>query len=255
MKNIRMTLQYDGARYAGWTRPETDGFEKTVSGRITAVLGRMTGEEIRLSAGAKTEPGVHALAQTVSFETSSALSPDELRFGLNHYLPQDIAVLSCEEAPERFRADLNARSRTYEYRICTARVCDPFRAPYCAHLYPAPDTEAMEAASELLLGTHDFSGFSGENRKKSKKKKTQKEVLELRTAPDPEFSDLLLITLTADDFLRQMPSRIIGTLLEAGAHLRSPESVRGILDGQEKAEALCDPRGLLLRCVSYSSEP
>ena len=109
MQNIRLTLQYNGTRYLGWQRPPKDGFEKTVSYKIISALRRMTGEDIFLHAGAKTEPGVHALSQTVSFLTEAAFSPEQFRAELNRFLPQDIAVLSAEAAPERFRADLNAK--------------------------------------------------------------------------------------------------------------------------------------------------
>ena len=114
MQNIRLTIQYDGTRYLGWQRPEKDGLRRSVSYKINEILNRMTGEDIAIHAGARTDPGVHALAQTISFQTDTALCPEEFIHGLNRYLPRDIAVLTAENAPERFRADLNAVSRTYE---------------------------------------------------------------------------------------------------------------------------------------------
>lgn len=156
MQNIRLTLQYNGTRYLGWQRPPKDGFEKTVSYKITSALRGITGEDIILHAGAKTEPGIHAMAQTVSFQTGSDLAPEQFRRNLNQYLPQDIAVLDAAAAPDRFRADLNARSRTYEYRICTAPVYDIFTYGYSAHLFPAPDIDVMKKAAAMLIGRHDF---------------------------------------------------------------------------------------------------
>ena len=126
MANIKLTLQYDGTRYLGWTRPEKDGYNKTVSYRLSSVLEKMTGSPVTLHAGAKTEPGVHALEQTVSFVTEAFSDIEMLHQDLDHYLPMDIRILHCEAVPERFRADLNARSRTYEYRICTAPVYNIF---------------------------------------------------------------------------------------------------------------------------------
>ena len=113
MQNIKLTLQYDGTRYLGWQRPQRDGHEKTVSYKLASVLKKMTGEDIVLHAGAKTEPGVHAAGQTVSFHTESDFSPEQCRVELNRYLPQDIAILEASAAPERFRADISAVSRTY----------------------------------------------------------------------------------------------------------------------------------------------
>lgn len=228
MQNIRLTLQYNGTRYLGWQRPPKDGFEKTVSYKIISALRRMTGEDIFLHAGAKTEPGVHALSQTVSFLAEAAFSPEQFRSELNRFLPQDIAVLSAEAAPERFRADLNAKSRTYEYRICTEPVCDIFTAEYTAGIFPCPDISLMETASSLLKGRHDFSSFSGARRKKG----TEKTLFDIRfdhvketTFPASKDTDTLVISLTADDFLYQMPLRIVSVLLEIGMQKRTADVI------------------------------
>ena len=176
---------------------------------------------------------------------------------LNRYLPQDIAVLNASAASERFRADLSAVSRTYEYRVCTASVYDVFSAPYTAHLpldeYTAEDAgtildrNAMQEAAALLIGRHNFRGFCGAR----SKKKTEKEILEIRITHEAEH--FFAITLTADDFLFRMPSLIMGTLMEVGVGKRTPESIRDILEGREKAAALCEAKGLLLKSVSYDN--
>lgn len=243
MKNFKLILQYDGTRYLGWQRPEKDGYHKTVSFRIASVLRRMTGEDITLHAGASTEPGVHALAQTVSFRTASGLPADEIFHGLNRYLPLDIAVRSCEEMPERFQADLGTVSRTYEYRVCTEPVYDIFSARYTDFIFPGPDVTLMERAAGYLTGTHDFRNFSGSRKKKG----TVKTILDIRFSR----TDALIITMTADGFLNRMPSLLIGALLETGLKKRPPESIINILEGKEKAEALCNPKGLLLRSIQY----
>lgn len=268
MQNIRLTLQYDGTRYLGWQRPQKDGHEKTVSYKLASVLKKMTGEEITLHVGAKTEAGVHAASQTVSFQTNCAISPEQFYTELNRYLPQDIAVLNASAASERFRADLSAISRTYEYRVCTASVYDVFSAPYTAHLpldeYNAEeagailakhtsskgatlDRNAMQEAAALLIGRHNFRGFCDAR----SKKKTEKEILEIRITHEAEH--FFAITLTADDFLFRMLSLIMGTLMEVGVGKRTPESIRDILEGREKAAALCEAKGLLLKSVSYDN--
>ena len=254
MQNIRLTLQYNGTRYLGWQRPPKDGFEKTVSYKIISALRRMTGEDIFLHAGAKTEPGVHALSQTVSFLTEAAFSPEQFRAELNRFLPQDIAVLSAEAAPERFRADLNAKSRTYEYRICTDPVCDIFTAEYTAGIFPCPDISLMETASSLLKGRHDFSSFSGARRKKG----TEKTLFDIRfdhvketTFPASKDTDTLVISLTADDFLYQMPLRIVSVLLEIGMQKRTADVIPLIFSGKETSSVTCETKGLLLTSIKY----
>lgn len=254
MQNIRLTLQYSGTRYLGWQRPPKDGFEKTVSYKITSALRGITGEDIVLHAGAKTEPGVHAMAQTVSFQTGSDLAPEQFRRNLNQYLPQDIAVLDAASAPDRFRADLNARSHTYEYRICTAPVYDIFTYGYSAHLFPAPDIDVMKKATAMLIGRHDFGCFSGVRKKKG----TEKDLLDIRfettgktNASVSENGDSLTIILTASDFLYQMPLRLVSLLLEIGQGLRTLESIQDIFSGKERTVISCDAKGLILRSVQY----
>lgn len=254
MQNIRLTLQYSGTRYLGWQRPPKDGFEKTVSYKITSALRGITGEDIVLHAGAKTEPGIHAMAQTVSFQTGSDLAPEQFRTNLNQYLPQDIAVLDASAAPDRFRADLNARSRTYEYRICTAPVYDIFTYGYSAHLFPAPDIDVMKKAAAMLIGRHDFGCFSGVRKKKG----TEKDLLDIRfettgktNSSVSENGDSLTIILTASDFLYQMPLRLVSLLLEIGQGLRILESIHDIFSGKERTVISCDAKGLILRSVQY----
>lgn len=250
MANIRLTLQYDGTRYLGWHRPEKDGYNKTISYRLTSVLESLTGSSVTLRAGAKTEPGVHALEQTVSFMTDSFSDMELLHQELDHYLPMDIRILHCETASERFRADLNARSRTYEYRICTSPVQNIFTSAYTSHIFPVPDITAMETAADYLKGRRDFRFFSAARKKKG----TEKELQEITFQKSDDIdhgSDTLIISLTANDFLYRMPSLIIGTLLEIGQGKRRPESIVHILDGTEKAGAPCEAKGLLLKSVQY----
>ena len=112
MPNIKLTLQYDGTRYLGWTRPAADGYAKTISYRISSVLQKMTGEDITLFAGAKTAPGVHALCQTVNFHTESPFSDTYFLSKLNEYLPKDIHILSSEIVSDR-TASVPPLSKTY----------------------------------------------------------------------------------------------------------------------------------------------
>ena len=244
MQNIRLTLQYDGTRYLGWSRPEKNGQHKSVSYKITEILKKLTGEDIVLFGGAKTDPGVHALAQTASFRTASGHSPGHFREVLNEYLPRDIAILDAVSMPERFRADLNAVSRTYECRICTAPVYDIFTAGYQTHIFPAPDVEAMKQAADFLTGKHDFRAFTPVKKKKGT-------VRNLCAISFRQTKELLTIRITADDFLCQMPAVIAGTLLETGRGLRAPESIQDIFTGTEKAGAPLDAKGLLLQDIQY----
>lgn len=244
MQNIRLTIQYDGTRYLGWQAAGERWSPAFRTYKINEILNRMTGEDIAIHAGARTDPGAHALAQTISFQTDTALCPEEFLHGLNRYLPRDIAVLTAENAPERFRADLNAVSRTYECRICTSEIYDIFTAGFTAHCSPAPDIKLMEAAASLLTGRHDFRAFSSGRKKKG----TEKSVLDIRFF---QGASCLTIQITADDFLHQMPALIAGTLIECGSGKRSPECIPAIFGGTEKAGDPAEAKSLLLKNIQY----
>lgn len=244
MQNISLILQYDGTRYLGWSRPEKDGQHKSISYKISEIIKKLTGEDIILYGGARTDPGVHALAQTASFRTGSEIAPDIFRKTLNQYLPRDIAVLKARSMPGRFRADLNAASRTYECRICTLPVYNVFTAKYESHIFPAPDVELMKQASVFLTGKHDFRPFTPARKKKGT-------VRELYAVTFHQTGELLTIRITADDFLYQMPAVIAGTLLETGLGLRPPRSIEQIFSGTEKAGVPLEAKGLLLQKIHY----
>ena len=253
MQNIRLTIQYDGTRYLGWQRPAKDGRQRSVSYKLSEILQKTTGEATVLHAGAKTEPGVHALAQTVSFETDSSLTAREFQDILNQYLPMDIAVLDAAPAPSRFRADLSALSRTYEYRIRCSRIYDVFRMKYEAHLCPGPDIRAMEKAAGFLRGRHDFRVFSDARKKAA----TEKEISDIAFHTSGEC---LSILITADDFLNRMPRYMVSTLLEAGFHRFAPEEIPAFLEGRQPAGSIAckkqageffSPKALLLKNIQY----
>lgn len=256
MHNIMMTLQYDGTKYLGWTRPRKDGYSKTVSYRINTVLANITDEPVCVYAGAHTDPGIHALAQCISFCTDSSFSPEELLRETNRFLPSDIKITSARAVPERFRADLNALKQIYEYRICTAPVYDIFTSAYTEHIFPEPDIRLMEKAAELLTGTHDFRFFS----KIRGKKKTEKTIEEIRFIRPENDPNMLIISITANDFLCRMPSSLTAVLLEIGTGKRKPESINDIFTGtdspsycsqQGKEGAFFNTKGLLLKNIIY----
>ncbi len=249
MRNIKLTIEYDGTRYQGWQRPGKKDNSATISGKIIETFYKMTGESIELFGGAKTEPGVHAAAQIASFKTNCALSVETIRQELNHYLPQDISILSAAEMPERFHAGLNARSQTYLYRIDCAPVENVFTRKYLYHTVSRLNVDDMRQAAELFTGIHDFKNFSTGKSKKS----TEKELFEIsilvpsETPSGTEFQ----ILLKGNDFLRQMPRLIVGTLLDIGTGQRSISCIERIFSGEESSPPPASAHGLCLTMVDY----
>lgn len=245
MRNIKLVLQYDGTRYSGWQSQEHE--ENTIQGRLTAVLSRLTGEEIHLAGSGRTDAGVHAAGQIANFRTESPLSCQELLASLNHYLPEDIAVLSAEEADPRFHSRLNAVRKTYRYRIWNSSVPNVFERKYLFTVEDALDESAMKEAAALLCGTHDYKAFSSCRRgKKSTVRTVERIVLERKGSE-------LDLSFTGNGFLYHMVRILTGTLIEVGLHQKQPEDMTKILASlrRENAGFTAPAQGLCLMSVEY----
>lgn len=244
MHNIKLTLEYDGSRYQGWQRLGKGESTNTVANKLLDVIHKMTGEDVELFCGARTEVGVHAYAQAVNFKTTSDMKPYEIQHYLNRYLPMDIAVLSAEEMPERFHAALGVKSITYLYRIAIGTVPSVFDRKYTYYAFKEPDLAVMQQAALSLAGNHDFKNFSTVKKSKS----TEKELYDIKVYGDAQE---IQITLRAKDFLHNMPRMIIGTLLDIGLGKRKKECIEAIFTGEAAASAPCDPKGLFLQEIEY----
>ena len=136
MRNIRLTIEYDGSRYQGWSRLGKEESNNTVSNKIIEVLRKMTDEYIiELNCGCRTEVGVHAYAQVANFKTGSDMDILDIKHYLNRYLPMDIAITNVEDVPDRFHAQLNATSKTYVYRMTIDDVPSVFDRKYTYHCF------------------------------------------------------------------------------------------------------------------------
>ena len=157
MRNIRLDIAYDGTRYQGWQRQA--GTDNTIQGKIEQALSRILGESIEISGSGRTDACVHARGQVANFHCQSAMPAEEILAELRKYLPEDIGILSCRDVSERFHARLNAREKTYEYRIWNSEMPCVFERRYVYVMPEKLDLKAMEAAAAHLLGTHDFGAF------------------------------------------------------------------------------------------------
>lgn len=246
--NIRIILQYEGTRYDGWQRQGNT--DNTVQGRLEAVLSRMAGGPVEVAGSGRTDKGVHAAGQVANFhlpDRESGWDPAEVRACLNKYLPEDIRVLSACEAAPRFHSRLNAKGKTYCYRVETGEKRDVFsRRQVCALGQPL-DLAAMRRAAGYLEGTHDFRGFSSLKRFKKSTVRIMESVEIQTDGTETAFF------YTGDGFLYNMVRIVTGTLVEVGLGLRSPESVEEILRTGDRALAgrTMPPEGLTLMSVSY----
>lgn len=246
MRNIKLTIEYDGSRYQGWQRLGKGESTNTIANKIIEVVKKMTNEDIELFCGARTEVGVHAYAQTANFKTTSDMRLYEMKQYLNRYLPMDIAITDIEEKPERFHASLNATSKIYMYRMVIGEVPSVFDRKYTYYSFKKPDVDAMKQAALLLVGKHDFKDFSTVKKSKS----TEKELYDIDIYADDEE---IQFTIHGNDFLHNMPRMIISTLIDIGLGNRKKEEIEDILNPASKAvgSAPCDPKGLYLQEVLY----
>ncbi len=247
MRNIKLTIQYDGTRYKGWQKQ--DNTEMTVQGKVEAVLNRMTGEDIEVTGSGRTDAGVHAMGQVANFKTESSFSLKEIKDFLYTYLPDDIVVAYAEEVDERFHSRYNAASKKYMYRIWNDKYHNPFWRKYAVHVQESLNIKEMKKAAEYLIGEHDFSSFTT---LKSKKKSKVRNIYSIEITKNDSLID---IVVHGNGFLYNMVRIIVGTLLEVGLGNMKADKVKEILDKQDRkyAGSTAIAKGLYLLEVEYDS--
>lgn len=248
MRFFKLTLAYDGTNYAGWQwQPNLP----TVQGALETALKSVTGESIRIIASGRTDTGVHALGQVVSFKSETALSPEVLCKALNGNVPEDILVLSVCEAPEGFHAIRDALGKRYRYVIQDGRQRDIFARGYAWHVRQRLDDAAMGRAAAALLGTHDFSSFESAGSQRLTSVRTVREILVERLWID--LSERVIIEVEADGFLYNMVRNIVGTLVEVGRGRRPESWLAEVLAARDRrlAGMAAPPQGLFLVRVDY----
>lgn len=244
MRNIRLEICYDGTRYNGWQRLAGNG--NTIQGKLEQALSRILDESIEITGSGRTDAGVHARAQVANFHCASTMPAEQILSELRRYLPEDIGINSCKEASPRFHARLNALEKTYQYRLWNSGLPCVFDRRYVAVLEEALDVDVMNAAAQLLVGTHDFSAFCAN---KNMKKST---VRCIRSFTVERVGCEIRFRVTGNGFLHNMVRILVGTLIEVGRGERSVESV-GTLFGKKREEAgfLAPAKGLCLEEVLY----
>ena len=244
MRNLRLDICYDGTRYRGWQR--LPGREDTIQGKLETALSRILGEPIEVSASGRTDAGVHARGQVVNFHCESTMSAGEILENLRRYLPEDIGIYSCKDVSPRFHARLNAKEKTYRYRIWNSHMPCVFERRYVTVLPEKLDIPAMEEAATHLLGEHDFSAFCGN----AKMKKST--VRYIRSIEIHRQGEEIQMDFTGNGFLHNMVRILVGTLIEVGRGERSVDSIPELFGGK-RAEAgfLAPAQGLCLMEVFY----
>lgn len=245
MRNVKLTIEYDGKRYLGWQR--LGDSDKTIQGKIENIIKQMTGEEIEIVGSGRTDGGTHARGQVANFKTHSELSLAEMIAFLNRYLPQDIVVKDAEEVAERFHARYNAAGKQYSYYVWHAEIPSAFERAYSYHYPQVLDLDRMRKACNKLTGKHDFMGFSA-------LKKTKKSTVRtIENITIEEEGSLLHFTFVGDGFLHKMVRIMVGTLLEIGAGTMELEVIDEVFANKVRKNAgeTVPAQGLFLDEVFY----
>ena len=153
----KTVIEYDGSGFHGWQRQKTGC--RTVQAEFERAAEHMTGEPVTAVASGRTDEGVHALGQVVHFDCAKQYPPDVMARALNHWLPEDVRVISCEIVADTFDARKSAKRKTYEYVMYTAETESPLRRTRELYIGRSADADLMDSAARLLVGTHDFSAF------------------------------------------------------------------------------------------------
>ena len=244
MRNLRLELCYDGTRYKGWQRlPSGDN---TIQGKLESLLTKLLGEPIEISGSGRTDAGTHAVGQVASFHCNSNMSCEDILAGLRAYLPEDIGIYSCKDVSPRFHARLNAKEKTYCYRVWNTDAPFVFERRYVHKDSRKFDLPAMQKAADYFVGTHDFSAFCAN---KHMKKST---IRAIRSFDIVQIDNEIRFTVTGNGFLQHMVRIMVGTLLEVGAGTIDADSIPQLFGKpREEAGPAVPACGLCLLEVTY----
>lgn len=244
MRNIKLTIEYDGKDFNGWQKQPN---KLNIQGEIERSIKDITGEDVDLIASGRTDAGVHALGQVANFKTDSNIPVEKIPIALNTKLKRSIRILAAEEVDERFHSRYNCKKKTYKYVINNSANGTAIYRNLEYNFSQELNVDKMNEAVKYFIGEHDFKGFkaSGTSSKSS-----------VRTIYDAKVyknGDRVNIELTGNGFLYNMVRIISGTLIDVGIGKILPEEVPDIINSKERTKAgkTLPPNGLYLIKVEY----
>ena len=244
MRNIKLTIEYDGKDFNGWQRQPD---KLNIQGEIEKAIKEITGENIDLVASGRTDAGVHSLGQIANFKTSSKLPVEKIPIAINTKLKRSIRILRAEEVEEEFHSRYSCKKKTYRYIINNSKNGTAIYRNLQYNFSEKLDEAKMNEAIKCFIGEYDFKAFkaSGTSSKSS--------VRTIYSGSVIRKDDLVIIQITGNGFLYNMVRIIAGTLVEVGVGKLKPIDIKKIIESKDRQNAgkTLPPQGLYLVNVSY----
>ena len=245
MRNIKLTIEYDGKDFNGWQKQPN---KLNIQGTIEQAIERITGEKVDLNASGRTDAGVHAYGQVANFKTNSNIPIEKIPIAINSNIKKSIVIKSAEEVEERFHSRLNCKRKTYRYVINNSKYGTAIYRNLETHISQKLNVEKMKQAVKYFEGEHDFKAFkaSGTSSKSSVRTIYRAEVIDAG-------NERIYIELTGNGFLYNMVRIIAGTLVEVGLGKIEPNEIKTIIESKKRENAgkTLPPQGLYLVKVEY----
>ena len=244
MRNIKLTIKYDGTAYHGWQSQKN---AVTVQDVVENAILKMTGARPRLIGCSRTDTGVHAEHFVCNFGSETRIPCEKLPLALNAHLPDDIVCTLAEDVAEDFHSRYSAKKKRYTYYIQNSRFPDVFKINYAWHYQYPLDVDAMQKAAQAFLGEHDFIGFAASG---FTVKTTVRTIYDIDVEKN---GDLIKISVMGNGFLYNMVRIIAGTLAFVGCGKINADEMSDIIDScdRKRAGITAPPEGLYLTEVFY----
>ena len=244
MRNIKLTIEYDGKDFNGWQKQPN---KLNIQGTIENAISQITKEQVELNASGRTDAGVHALGQVANFKTNTTIPIEKLAIAINSKLKKSIVIKKAEEVNLDFHARYACKRKTYKYIIDNSETGTAIYRNIKYSYNQKLDIQAMKKATKYFIGEHDFKGF------KSSGTSSKSSVRTIYKAQIKQENEDIIIELTGNGFLYNMVRIIAGTLVEVGIGKIKPEEISDIIESKDRTKAgkTLPPQGLYLVSVEY----
>ena len=246
MRNIKLTIQYDGTNYCGWQKqPSSISIQETIEETVENIIG----EKVELIGSGRTDKGVHANGQVANFLSETKIPEERIKFVLNSFLPEDIAILESKEVPLTFHSRYDAVGKEYRYYVLNSAIENPIYRNFTYHIPFKLDMGKIIKAKEYFLGTHDFSSFMASG---SSVENTTRTIYSFDIY---KKDDIISFVLHGDGFLYKMVRIIVGTLIDVGRGRIDGEMIPNIFDLKDRKYSgkTAHSEGLFLQKVFYNN--